>query len=303
MLNRNFPMASPTADQADADVTVIIPTLGMRPRTLKRAMDSVFAQRGVTAVPFIVVNGTRFDESLMAELRANRNIRLLQIPEPSVSAARLIGRRSVATEFFAFLDDDDEFLPDGLQRSIAHLRANPQIDVVATNGYRQVSGIQTKYFRRVDHFPDDPARALLHGSWLTSAGGVFRTRTVGDELFADLPDHFEITLLALRLAMVCSIARIDEPTFVIHESENDRASQSLEHVLTEYRVICRMEEMARRPDLRRLLRKKRAAALHNCSDTFRKRGDLRQAWKYHCRSLVVGNGWRYLPYSRLLMRP
>lgn len=286
-----------------ADVTVIIPTLAVRRAALDRAIASVLGQRGIAALPLVVVNGARFDPDDVAALAADPRLRVERIAGAGVSAARLAGRRAVETEFFAFLDDDDEFLPDSLARSVARLRADPSVDVVVTNGLRDVGGVRTVCFDGFAAHTGDPARDLVRENWLASCGGVYRTAAVGADSFDGLPDYFEMTLLAFRLALARRIVRIDEPGFVIHEDAAERASRSVRYHLNEQAILREMEALAPDAALKRALRKKRSAALHHCATVCLEAGRRREAWTYHLRSILTGGGWRYIPSTRHLVRP
>lgn len=294
-------MTADIATPPQADVTVVIPTLATRPELLDRAVASVSAQSGVTASTVVVVNGGRAAPDVLDALRANDRITLLEIPEPGVSGARLAGRRAVQTEFFAFLDDDDEFLADGLAEPVTALRRDPALDVFVSNGYREADGVRTRCFDHFDGHTGNPQWDLVRENWLSSAGGVYRTATVGDDMLAELPDNFEMTLLAFRLAGDRKIYRSDRNAFIIHMDGPDRASESLRYSVDAQEILRQMAALATDPALRRALRKKRAAALHNCSNVCRAQGLYRRAWGYHLLSLVGGGGWRYISATRHLL--
>ena len=86
--------------------------------------------------------------------------------------------------------------------------------------------------------------------WLASAGGLFRTKTVTPDDLANLPDYLEMTKLAFRLALTHKVARLDIPTFVIHESDQERAwletlsDRFAEH---EYRLLPLVRELIASP--------------------------------------------------------
>ena len=97
-------------------VSVVIPTLGQREREawLRRAVASVLDQRGVRAVPLVVLNGAQPSPAVECWLRAEPRLRLVTREEANLPLALLAGRRAVDTPFFATLDDDDQLLPDAL---------------------------------------------------------------------------------------------------------------------------------------------------------------------------------------------
>ena len=100
------------------DVSVIIPTTASSERgaLLRRAIRSVVDEG---ALPIVVVNGSRFDPRLRQDLAATASIKCLYREEGSLPAALLEGRNSVTTEFFAVLDDDDEFTSGAFRARLA----------------------------------------------------------------------------------------------------------------------------------------------------------------------------------------
>lgn len=278
-------------------VTVIIPTLGTRPQELDRAIASVASQRGVDVVPMVVVNGHRYDTDLIARLEKTPGLHCHQIETAGVSNARLEGRRRVATPYLAFLDDDDELLPDALRLRLDVIH-KADADVVVTNGYRETNDERQLIFSKFDRHPDDPARALLDENWLASAGGLFRTNTVGEHLLDGLPDFLEMTFFAFLLTQQHVIYRLNRPTFIIHAGAASQASESWEYVREMPKVLQRMQSVTTRKDLRSRLKRRRAAALHQASTSALGNRNMLAAWRYHLQSLTIGDGLRYLPYTR-----
>lgn len=295
-------MIATGSDFEDTDVTVVIPTLAARGRPLERAIASIVAQEGITARPLVVVNGARAAPDILEALRADARIRLVQIPEAGVSAARLAGRKLVETDFFAFLDDDDELLPRGLARAVEALRLDSTLAAFIANGYRETGGVRSRCFDGFSDHTDDALMDLVRENWLSSAGGVYRSAAVTADILADLPDHLEMTLFAFRLAANHKIVRVDENAFIVHEDATGRASQTLQYHLKEPDVIRRMEALAKEPALAHALGLKRAAALHHCSGVCRQHGHYWRAWAFHLRSLFARRGWRYVPATRHLFR-
>ena len=278
-------------------ITVIIPTLAARPKELERAILSVTSQIGIKTIPLVVLNGDRYDVDLVGSLRRRSDIRFLQIEVSSVSKARLAGRQKVDTRYFAFLDDDDELLPEAMTIRTAAL-ARQGTDLVVTNGFRQIGNHRSIIFPRFDQEMTDHARALLDENWLASAGGLFRTDTVDESHFSNLPDFLEMTFLAFKMAHEFNIIRLNQPTFVIHSGAGDQASKSWRYYQEVPRVLGQMRRFTSRNDLLSQLRKKEVAALHEASTKALERNDRESAWKYHLRSLTMIHGLRYIPYTR-----
>ena len=282
------------------DASIVIPTLGTRLEALERAIASVLAQEGYRAEPLVVLNGARHAADLPDRLRARDDIRFLQIATPSVSAARVAGRRAVTAPYFGFLDDDDELLPNALRVRIEAFR--PEVDVVITNGLLRDGDAEEVIFPGFDPDETDHARALLEEQWFASNGCLFDSARVGTEPFEDLPDHVELTVLAFRLATRHAIRKVDAITFAKNGGEAGQVSLTWDYLKRVPAVLAELETLTGRRDLRRLLRRKRSAALHQCSENRRRAGELAAAWRYHLRSLLLGGGYRYAPYSRHLLR-
>lgn len=285
-------------------ITIIIPTLARTARAneLRRAVASITGQAGVACKASIIVNGDVYDPALLAELRAMPGVEIHHAPSRGVSAARHYGRKLVDTDYFGFIDDDDEFLPGAMALRLQYLSARPEIDVLVTNGYHVDGERRGLAIEQFDHYLGDPARALLLENWMHNCAGLFRTVTVPAEIFAGLPDHLELTCLALRLSRACRILRVNVPTYIIHEGAADQVSHSMTYIREVPRVLTLILQEAQRPDIRALLRERLRDTLHGAADAELAMGNRWAACRYHLRSLLHPGGWRYLPFTRHLVR-
>jgi glycosyltransferase involved in cell wall biosynthesis len=284
-------------------VSVIIPTMAAAERAceLDRALRSVEAQRGVVAVPIVVVNGQRRDPRIVERLRGSRQLKLVEQEEGVAPKAVAAGRRSVDTEYFCVLDDDDELLPDGLAIKARSLAADPAIDVVVTGGFRRVDDQEEACLPNIEACQPDPLGALMEGNWLASCAALFRTSSFGPETFARLPRYLEWTYLAHVLAIEKRILFKNDPTFRIHAHSARSLSMSRDYVLYQPVMLGMLQKLALPGPMRRVLRRKYRATLHSVSDFELQRRHLRSAWVHHLRSLAGLAGLRYLPYTRRLL--
>lgn len=283
-------------------IDVIIPTTceSSRWQSLQRAIASVQCQLGVRPRVVVVVNGTRFDPASFRQLGEMKDLEVIYREIGGVSGAQKLGRTQVTAPFFAFLDDDDEYLPGGLAARLQPLLESDSIDFVVSNGYDHCAGEDYLRIEDVATVQRDPLRALLSENWLASCGGLFRSDRIPSDYFDGETNYFEWTWLAYRLMTERSMRFVDVPTFRVHDSPGS-ASKSMEYRLAEVMVLEKIAALSLPADVLARLRIKRGKALHGLADYFRSRGMSRLAWRYHLASLFNADGWRYLAYSRKLL--
>jgi glycosyltransferase involved in cell wall biosynthesis len=113
-------------------VSIIIPTHN-RPDMLREAVDSALAQTFQDFEIIVVLNGASADTVAMAgRLRGTAKIRIVEMEDATLAAARNFGLTFAAGEWIAFLDDDDIWLPDKLAVQLAAAQA-ADADVVTCN--------------------------------------------------------------------------------------------------------------------------------------------------------------------------
>jgi glycosyltransferase involved in cell wall biosynthesis len=121
-------------DGQTADVCVVIPTRG-RPQLLMRAVDSALAQSLAPSEVLVVVDGPDPETEDQVEAHPDPRVRLLRLPvNRGAAGARNAGVRAARSAWIAFLDDDDEWLPDKLADQWADVieHARPRATVFAT---------------------------------------------------------------------------------------------------------------------------------------------------------------------------
>jgi glycosyltransferase involved in cell wall biosynthesis len=106
-------------------ISVVIPTYNNE-RHLSRAIDSVLAQSR-PAEEIIVVDDGSTDRTPEIAAAYGDKIRYLRQENAGASAARNTGIQAAACEWIAFLDADDEWLPNKLQRQTEHLQRHPEL--------------------------------------------------------------------------------------------------------------------------------------------------------------------------------
>ena len=103
-------------------VSVVIPTWN-RVGVIGRALDSVCAQTR-PADEIIVADDGSDDQTLDWVHNVYPHVTCLELPHRGVSAARNTASRAASGDWLAFLDSDDEWKPQKLERQLEAARAN-----------------------------------------------------------------------------------------------------------------------------------------------------------------------------------
>jgi glycosyltransferase involved in cell wall biosynthesis len=111
-------------------VSIIIPAYRAS-REIAAALDSVFAQTVADFEVVVVNDGSPDTTELETALGpyASR-IRYIAQENGGAGAARNTGIRETSGSYIAFLDADDRWLPDFLERQVSHLDVHPECDAV-----------------------------------------------------------------------------------------------------------------------------------------------------------------------------
>jgi hypothetical protein len=285
-------------------ITVVIPTLceSVRKTALLNAIESVHASSVSLIRVLLVVNGQRFDSDLLRELQGRTDIEVLQLDEGSLIKAHLEGRRAIGTEFFAYLDDDDVFLPGAMDTRLEVIQST-QCDLVVTSGFFNAQGAVRISLARMDKVNDDPLLELFHLSWLRSCNHLFRTATVPVSYFEDAQAYMEWTWLAFRLVHDGKkVIASPQTTFRINSTEG---SLSKTPQFLHSRVVLYRRMLARKPsgEVALVIRDRLSSAWHAVAELELASGHKGSAFAAHLKSLVAHRrGLKYLTYTRHFLR-
>lgn len=285
-------------------ITTIIPTLCLAERggSLARAIESVHRASHGTIKVLVVVNGQRFDQRLLEALQMRKDVEVLQIAEGSLIKAHLVGRRGVRTEYFSFLDDDDEYLAGALDLRLKVLQANPCIDVVISNGYLFAAGKDRIAYSRTPCVESNPLLELFNENWLHNCNHLFRSASVTEEYFENAHAHMEWTWLAFRLALSNKcVAAIDVPTFRYFDTPGS-LSKSPDFLRSRIALYQRMLGMNPGKTVENMICRRLSGAWHDVSTFELDNGHRAKAACAHLYSLAAHwSGLRFLSYTRRLL--
>jgi glycosyltransferase involved in cell wall biosynthesis len=128
-----LPVTPPAA--GEASVSVVIPAYNAAD-TIGRALDSVAAQTVPPDEVIVVDDGSTDGTAALVAARTDLPIRLIASPGRSgAAAARNLGIAAARGEFVAFLDADDEWLPEKLARQLAVIVPAPRMSFVACRSF------------------------------------------------------------------------------------------------------------------------------------------------------------------------
>jgi glycosyltransferase involved in cell wall biosynthesis len=165
-------------------ISVIVPTCD-RPALLRQALASIRALEGQDLAFEILIcdNGSTPATSAIAQ-EFSAIYRKVTIRGPS--AARNVGLRAATSEFVAFLDDDDVWLPEHVRPHIANLDLNPDLDAVigqAVSADPNLSPIGVPWPEEASRDDNQLLRKMLSGLFPQIGTVVARTdvrNTIGE---------------------------------------------------------------------------------------------------------------------------
>ena len=210
-------------------VSVVIPTAG-RPRLIGRAVASVLAQTLPDLELIVVVDGPDPDTVAALATIHDERLRVLQNHSPAgAGAARNLGAAQARGDWLAFLDDDDEFLPEKLERQLA-LAAGREVLVSCRS--RVVTPHATYVWPRtlydgarpIDEYLFD-RKSLFRGDTLLQTSSYLLPRALFERTrFGDSRQNEDTTLL-LRVTKQAGAAIVVAPeTLVVLHTEEARPS-------------------------------------------------------------------------------
>jgi len=188
--------------------SVIIPTYN-HGRFLREAIDSVRSQT-VEDLEIIVIDDGSTDDTpqILASMDEPR-LSFHRTKNRGLSAARSEGLRRARGQFIAFLDADDRWRPEKLERQLAMMESEPDLGAVFTNlvqfdGQNVSSVDQFEHFPELARVPSAPAKAGHGRRVLTNGFATF-------VLFAEFPTWIQPYCSVQPPSTVCNF-RSGRPT-------------------------------------------------------------------------------------------
>jgi glycosyltransferase involved in cell wall biosynthesis len=198
-------------------VSVVIPVHNGG-KTVARAIESALAQR-YGAVEIVVADDGSTDETREVVGRYAGRVRVAEQAHRGAAAARNLGFREARGEHVAFLDADDEFLPERIEKGVAPMAADAGVGATFCRLYREYpDGSRDIYgdaYGRCRAFPEH-----LWPSSHTQTSGVTCRRAAIERVGPfdeSLQSHDDLDLW-IRLAESSRVVEIAEPLAVFHDT-------------------------------------------------------------------------------------
>ncbi|MCD6419547.1 MAG: glycosyltransferase [Synergistetes bacterium] len=196
-------------------VSVIIPTYN-RSDLVVKAVDSVLSQTYGDFELIVVDDGSEDDTSdIVMRYNDERLIYIRYVRNRGPSAARNSGIRLSRGEYVAFLDSDDEWLPEKLERQIEVMeKSSPDVGVVYT-GYLQMLGeesVVSPFLSVVEKVEGDLHAEIVRGDFILISSALVRKKCL--EEVGGFDEYLmgpEVWDLWLRVTKKCLFKFINEP--------------------------------------------------------------------------------------------
>ena len=228
-------------DDTIREVTAVITTHNRETKMVKRALSSVLAQT-CPLLQIIIVDDSDKEFPGREEIRnlasAFQDQNVLYIPHPAckgLSAARNTGLAYAAGKYIAYLDDDDEWLPEKTALQLHAFKkagrfGKPEPGLIYGGGWirKDQTGEECRMRCRLER--GNVYRKLLGGNWIGYPSFVMFRKACLDELGGFDPSrlYMEDYDLYLRLAKRYPVACTPEPVAVYHEHEGEQLTDNLQ---------------------------------------------------------------------------
>ena len=127
-------------------ISVIIPTYN-RKKTLARAIQSVINQ-SLSPFEILIIDDGSNDGTEEWVKENFQNIKYIYQNNRGVSSARNIGIKNANGDWIAFLDSDDEWLPNKLHEQVKAIESNPKIKFFHTNEIWIRNGVRVNQMKK-----------------------------------------------------------------------------------------------------------------------------------------------------------
>lgn len=225
-------------------VSIVIPTYGRKPEIVLRAVESVKNQT-YTDWELYVVDDNKEDNPYSEPIRElleeqnDTRIHYLRMEKNSgACAARNKGIQESKGEYVAFLDDDDEWYPQKLEKQIVKFE-DPEVGFVYCGFFMFNEKKGTGKSSWIQFTKGDVYTRLLKGNFMGGTPGVIVRRNCFEKcgyFRDDMPSSQDYEMW-LRLAKEYKVDSVAEDLVKVHLHEEDSITKSLDRRIEGFRKI------------------------------------------------------------------
>jgi glycosyltransferase involved in cell wall biosynthesis len=217
-----------------AKVSVLIPTYNCE-KFIGETLDHVLSQTCQDLEILVVDDGSQDATGAIVERYAAQHplkVRLLCQQNKGPGAARNRGLRNAAGEYIAFLDADDLWKPEKLEKQVAVLDHRPEIGLVYCDNYYvdEKRRIKTDHVRRYRLPEGNITMEFFHHYFMVTSAVMARRSCIEqtgffreDMMVGEDYDYF------MRLSYRCSVAFIEEKLYEKRCLETSLSNRDKEH--------------------------------------------------------------------------
>lgn len=209
-------------------VSVIIPAYNAE-QFIAETINSALSQTS-PAYEIIVIDDGSTDNTAKIVSKFKAPVNLIQQPNKGVSAARNTGIRNATGDFIAFLDADDLWTPNKLEKQLEFFTAQPEVSTVITDELYFVDNhkiIVDSYLNKASfssQLPKEPSILKTPVTWLFTQSFVATSSVVCRKNVLDKAGFFDESMsicedrdMWIRLAFEAPIGLI--PEVMIHKRQ------------------------------------------------------------------------------------
>lgn len=225
-------------------VSIIIPTYN-RGHLIERAIDSVLNQTYSSYEIIVIDDGSTDNTGNVIEAIGDDRIRYIALPEnQGVAHARNVGIREARYEYLAFLDSDDEWLPDKLMLQMDKMsKSSAKYGLV----YCRMGGLLRDGSTRFVCPHQDYVKEILEGDLfrplllqnVIGTPAMLVRRECLDQVggFKESLKCLEDWELILRIAKKWRIGFVDEILVEVHKSEGSVSTNTAWYLITRCYIV------------------------------------------------------------------
>ena len=258
-------------------VSVIIPTYN-RENFIKKALDSVIAQTYLNFEVIVMDDGSTDNTREVVDGYNNKKISYFYQENRGIAGARNAAINKSSGDYIAFLDSDDYWLPEKLERQMALFHEHSEYGMVASccasirldGSFRKKNRTGKSGWVLKDLFVKNFIRtssAMIKREYLEKAG-----------LFDEKLRECEEYDLWLRIAALCPVGFINESLAVYVDNPDGISTDSLEGRLFRLKVL--EKDYLKKKIQKKIYVRRIADTCHYIGRHHLKRGNIKQGIDY-----------------------